>query len=311
MGASTGHRVDRQHLEPAGSTWNPLRARREDGKVGWACVKVSPGCANCYAEALNRRLGTAEPYTVAGLARQEHFLQPNILTAPLHWRAPRRVFLSSMTDVGGDWVTDEQLDQLWAVMALTPRHTYQVLTKRPERLGRYIARADFHRINAAAQTISGRRDIAVLPTQEHGMVGTAWPLANVWIGTSVENQAMAAERIPQLLETPAAMRFLSCEPLLGPVDVRNWLTYDWRPIEPGEEMGRVDWVIIGGESGQGARSMNVEWARSLIDQCFDAKVACFMKQLGRSPIGVGPVVNLHGSDLDEWPEDLRVQAFPE
>jgi protein gp37 len=244
-----------------------------------------------------------------------------------------------MTDLFGRWVPDEWIDRCFAVMALTPQHTHQVLTKRPERMAEYLN--DPHtpeRIALAAEQesgdlVTGLRIRKAIPLSETQAMPRLWPLPNVWLGTSVEDQARADERIPHLLRCPAAVRFLSCEPLLGPVDLGLWsatckccprrnnrwvrLTCNVRPdcgcatdsvprlLRPGlvrransnphgaldidglgikpsefEYLGDLHWVIVGGESGDGARPMHPDWARGLRDQCVAAGVPFFFKQFG-------------------------------
>lgn len=278
-------------------TWNPLRARRKDGggKVGWACVRVSPGCVNCYAATQNRQMwagGTGLDYTVPNLKLVETVRSEKALTQPLRWKKARRVFVCSMTDLFGEWVTDDEIEAVFGVMAQARQHTFQVLTKRPERMRAFLA--DIPRA-------------AVLP--------------NVWLGTSVEDQQRANERIPHLLATPAAVRFLSCEPLLGPIDLR-------RPKVPALDTAEIDWVIVGGESGARARPMNVLWVVDLVDQCRAAGIAPFVKQLGAKPYidrlvrcdSVEADLELQrtwlnladrkGGDINEWREDLRVREWP-
>jgi protein gp37 len=285
-------------IEWTDATWNPLRASVNDGAgVGWACVRVSQGCVNCYAATINRRLGTGLDYTVPALAKVSTYVDEKAMGKPSSWRKPRRVFVCSMSDLFGEWVTDSEILDVWLVMAANARHTFQVLTKRPERMREWVS----------------------------ARFGNVEPLPNVWLGTSVENQATANERIPHLLATPAAVRFLSCEPLLGPVDLRYTL------IVPPVMNGRVDWVIAGGESGPRARPMDLEWARAIVEQCKAAGVAVFVKQLGAKPMGrtvaftaaagaVGfegtwtsaamKLRDRKGGDPAEWPEDLRVRQWP-
>jgi protein gp37 len=268
------------------------------------------------------------------------------LSEPLTWRKPRRVFVNSMSDLFHEGVPFDYIDRVFAVMALTPRHTYQVLTKRPERMAEYLidsrdmlGNKTDERVSMEAENVGGDRD-KPLP----------WPLANVWLGTSTENQRAADERIPHLLKCPAAVRFLSCEPLLGPIDLKPWLGFLPLPsdaaryLERMSGVPRLHWVIVGGESGPGARPCNVEWVRSIVGQCGAAGVACFVKQLGSVPTmdaavwkamsDIGPVplldhrgaklgpelVRLHiegsskGGEMDGWPQacaDLRVREFPE
>lgn len=351
MGDGTG-------IQWTDATWNPLRARhRETGAEGWACVKVSPGCVNCYSKVMNQKQrfgkGTGLDYTVPALAQVEPYLDEATLTQPLRWRNPRRIFVCSMTDLFGDWVTDEQIDRIFAVMALTPQHTYQVLTKRPERMRAYLTTDDRDEaIGWKAHDLyehhGGAYEVAngLLHPRIHGM-RSVWPLPNVWLGVSVESQQYADERIPLLLDTPASVRFLSCEPLLEAVDLTD---LDYRvtlaryypdyakpkhPHDPeirydvlaGHMKGpddtglpKVDWVIVGGESGKGARAFDLAWARSLVQQCQDAGTAVFVKQLGSKPYespdrdgGTGYMVHLrhpHGGNPEEWPEDLRVREWP-
>lgn len=324
-------------------TWNPLRARRRDGmgKEGWACVRVSPGCVNCYAATQNRTTwagGTGLDYTVPALAKVETYVHDETLSKPLHWRKARRVFVCSMTDLFGDWVTDAQIDAVFGVMSAARRHTFQVLTKRPERMRAYLDR--FQPTPAWDGYIT--RD--GVPSNEvgHGAriyTPAWWPLPNVWLGTSVEDQQRANERIPALLETPAAVRFLSCEPLLGPIDL-----YDAAiaPLQNVAADGRIDWVIVGGESGVTSRPMDLAWARALVDQCKAAGVAVFVKQLGTKPMGEWGDANTpkhwltditkrpttttlelskqkngrwklsdrKGGSPSEWPSDLRVREWP-
>lgn len=299
------------------ASWNPLRAHAPGGavqKTGWACVRVSQGCVNCYAATINKRLGTGYDYTVPALAKVKPYLDEKALLAPTHWRKPRRIFVCSMTDLFGDWVTDEQIGEVFDVMARTPRHTFQVLTKRPKRMREWV--------NARRMLPLGQPK---LPGGYGWLSTEPWPLPNVWLGTSVEDQAAADERIPELEQTFAAVRFLSCEPLLGPVEI------------PGVGIGdsaHLDWVIIGGESGPRARPMNLAWARSLVRQSRLACTSVFVKQLGRIVMSseehafndwaAGNVATFrhdlgawtlrpkesHGGDPAEWPADLRVREWP-
>ncbi|MBV8971302.1 MAG: phage Gp37/Gp68 family protein [Sphingomonadaceae bacterium] len=304
-------------IEWTDATWNPVRAVRMDGakpgvtpaeraatlRPGWHCEHVSEGCRNCYAEGFNRRFGTMLDFVPGNLAPRgavEAYFDETMLLAPLKWRKARRIFVGSMTDLFGRWVTDEMLDRVFAVMALCPQHTFQVLTKRPERMRAYLSAPDVvDRIGAAQRSI----DPTVTCYDDVGS-DAIWPLTNVWLGTSVEDQAAADARILELLATPAAKRFLSCEPLLGPVDLNRtiggtlWIGgergcgalhrgtgapgcprelhhHHDEHCQPG-----VDWVIVGGESGPKARPMHPDWARSLRDQCAAAGVPFFFKQWG-------------------------------
>lgn len=285
-------------IEWTDATWNPLRARsRSSGKLGTHCVKVSPGCEHCYAEAINRRFGTGLTYRRQ--ANVETFADPRTLTQPLAWQRPRRVFVGSMTDVFGEWVERHTLAKLLGIAAYCRRHTFQFLTKRPERMCVLLAQMTLAEcLNAAGLAPD------FLP---------AWPLANVWLGVTAEDQQRADERIPWLLKTPAAVRFVSCEPLLGPVQLIN----EFGPRWLGETTvfhPRLDWVIVGGESGPQARPMHPDWARSLRDQCQAAGVAFFLKQWGEwAPVKQcrAPAVG-RMTDNDWWAcDDGRVIPCPE
>jgi protein gp37 len=294
------------------------------------CDYVSPGCANCYAATLiHRHSKNPNPkisLPIAGLTNERGrwtgkvYLNEPHLTDPLKWKRGRMIFVPSHGDLFHTDVPDWFIDRVFAVMALSPRHTFQVLTKRPERMREYLAglqsAADAH----APNTVSGRftptqvinlRMFAARPHVAGGFLGTAisastsWPLPNVWIGVSVENQATADERIPHLLATPAAVRFLSCEPLLSAVDLTR-LVYRgdrFNPLDTCNDMAapHIDWCIVGGESGPGARPMNIEWARSLVGQCRAAGVACFVKQ------DSGPRPGMKG----QIPDDIWVKEFPD
>jgi protein gp37 len=228
--------VEYTGIEWTDRTWNPVTG----------CTKVSPGCEHCYAERIARRF-TGSPAFPDGFAVTLH---PERLGAPLRWRGSCRVFVNSMSDLFHPQVPSEFIARVFAVMAATPWHTYQVLTKRPARMRALLTQP--------------------APVSE----GVGWPLPNVHLGVSAEDQKRAQLRIPVLLRTPAVLRFLSAEPLLGPLVLhRRWLARDG-------SSGGIGWVIVGGESGPGARPMRPEWARSLRDQCQAAGVAFFFKQWG-------------------------------
>lgn len=321
--------ANNSHIEWTDASWNCLAG----------CEAVSPGCANCYAATMTRRLEAMGQKDYAGLTTAKHFngkvrCLPHKLDVPLKWRKPRRVFVNSMSDLFHEDVPDEFIDKVFAVMALCPQHTFQVLTKRPERMCQHM--------NGKYLTDGVESECCTFLNAGLGKEPNpkAWPLPNVWLGISAEDQQQADERIPWLLKTPAAVRFVSAEPLLGPIDfgndllpsllsLRGCLKPDWTP-----RSDKVDWVIVGGESGSGARPCNLEWIRSIIGQCKAAGVACFVKQLGAKPFdgacdsepfdgscghGMGiadgrhylvGIDNKKGGDPDEWPEDLRVREFP-
>jgi len=264
--------ADHSKIEWTEATWNPVTG----------CTKVSPGCDNCYAEKIVERFHGKGAFAVVRRSDDKLFL-------PFRWRRPRRVFVNSMSDLFHDDVPDSFIANVWSVMARTPRHTYQVLTKRHARMRALLSSAAFQ---------DHVRSIAP---------GAAWPPPNVWLGVSVENQKWADIRVPALLATPAAVRWLSCEPLLGPVDlIRAVNKLDW--LDPASlQPGGIDWVVAGGESGRGARPMHPDWARSLRDQCARSGVPYFFKQHGQwEPLG--PLYDLdEDSDTDES-DDARMDA---
>lgn len=300
---------DSTGIEWTDSTWNPV--------VG--CTKVSQGCKNCYAKELHDKrhkayLSGAQLPDQYALPFEAVQLMPERLTAPLHWRKPRRVFVNSVSDLFHEDVPDEFIDRVFAVMALSPQHTFQVLTKRPERMRAYLN-----------TPMRGAEIDRADPRRIGGIYSN--PLPNVWLGTSVEDQAAAEARIGELLETPAAVRFLSCEPLLGPVNLKPKFLHPLDTITSVSTrqtwtVPRIGWVIVGGESGPGARPCDIGWIRSIVGQCQAAGTACFVKQVGAKPVGkwqpaAGKILtperlpDRKGGNPDEWPEDLRVREFPE
>lgn len=305
---STIEWLDRPGTKPA--TWNPIRARnRETGKIGWFCVHVHEGCKFCYAEGFNARLGNGARYVAQDEAKVEIFLDEKTLLQPLKWKHPRTIFVCSMTDLYGPWVKDEWLDKIKAVQALTPQHTYIELTKRPERMRDYATR-----MHDEPATETARRLVAVWPARANiPGGGIEIPLPNVWGLVSCSTQEDADKFVPILLNTPLAIRGVSAEPLLGPIDFtricllpqkpgsiragihvntlagrycESGVAYrgNWdvtRPVfDAGWPVLHLDWVIIGGESGRNARSMHPDWARPIVAQCEAAGVACFFKQWG-------------------------------
>lgn len=269
-------------IEWATDSWNPLRARaRETGKVGWFCVHKNDACANCYAEGMNRRLGTGIDYRAQDHAKVEIFLDEKMLTLPLRWKKPRKIFVCSMTDLFAEFVPDEFIDRMFAVMALCPQHTFQVLTKRPERMRAYVA--DTMRCENIYDHWYG---LSGKPAEI-----SAWPLPNVWLGVSVHDQESADQFIPLLLDTPAAKRFISYEPALARLNLTRLRPpgYTWLDCLEGraheglgtsQGHGRLDWVIVGGESGPHARPAHPDWFRKVRDDCAAAGVPYFHKQNG-------------------------------
>lgn len=254
-------------IEWTDATWSPVTG----------CTEVSEGCDHCYAKTFAERWRG-----IPGHPYEQGFdlkLWPERLDMPLRWRKPRRIFVNSMSDLFHDAVPDEFIAQAFAVMATAESHTFQVLTKRPGRMASLLSRQDFEaKVRHLRQQYPQWR------------MGMFWPLPNVWLGVSVETQKWADIRIPKLLATPAAVRFLSVEPLLAPVDLRLWLSGNPHP----------DWIIVGGESGIGYRPIELDWVRLLRDQAEAAKVAFFFKQWGgRTPKAGGRL--LDGRAWDEYP----------
>ena len=260
-----------------GETWNPVTG----------CTKVSAGCAHCYAQTFAERWRG-----IPGHPYEEGFdltLRPERLDEPLGWRKRRMIFVCSMSDLFHEDVPFEFVDQVFDVMWEAKQHIFQVLTKRPSRMAAWFG-----------GSLRWLEDYK--------------PPGHVWVGTTVENQQAADERIPLLLQVPAAIRFISVEPMLSAVDISpGYLGID-HPVSVG--ITSLDWLLCGAESGPGARPMDLEWARSLRDQCRAAGVPFFMKQLGsfwaretgsRWPDGHRDV---KGACMENWPEDLRVREYP-
>lgn len=269
------------------------------------CDHVSAGCNSCYAEALALRLQKMDPngkYKDGFAVR----LHPKALTLPLKWRKPSKVFVNSMSDQFHVQVPDDFTDQMFAVMALCPEHIFQVLTKRPGRAVRYLNNPErLMRVHRAAQRVYAEnpglrskldaKRPPILTLEE-----SVWPLPNVWMGTSVEDQSVA-HRIDALLECDAAVRFLSCEPLIGPLDLNPYLWEEAGPDWAGSNLRNpgIDWVITGGESGQGFRPLDLDWVRTIRDQCVYAEVAFFHKQ--GSGFKSGQHRELDGRTWDQFP----------
>jgi protein gp37 len=350
-------------IEWTDRTWNPVRG----------CSVISPGCTNCYAMKQAHRF-SGEGRAYFGLTKQTKAgpqwtgqirCVDSALEEPLRWRTPSRIFVNSMSDLFHEDVPFDFVDRVFAVMTLAPQHTFQILTKRAERMRDYIRgidgsaeRAeDLNRAACAvADGLSERFCRSYALSVDTGLQRAGWPLPNVWLGVSVENQKYADERIPLLQQTLAAIRFISYEPALGPINIGPFVTeaahavfrmlsrhygkdgFDPTGSQPEttlrvKQSHGLHWVIVGGESGSGARPFDVAWARSIVQQCKAAGVACFVKQLGANPewqqgcgdcdpcIGGAPCpqgynirMELHdkkGGDPSEWPEDLHVRQFPE
>jgi protein gp37 len=319
-------------IEWTDRTWNPIRG----------CSRVSEGCRHCYAESIAARFslpgnsfhGFAERTPDGPRWTGAVTLLKDRLPEPFSWKKPQRVFVNSMSDLFHEELPDAAIDQVFAVMALTPRQTYQVLTKRAERMLAYFRSFDgqtaFDRAFNLCAWASGLCE-GLTPREVAGPIEQIQRgLPNVWLGVSVEDQAAADARIPLLLQTPAAVRFISAEPLLDYVNLRCLNPGDIDALSP-VAWPALDWVIVGGESGAGARPFDIAWARAIVAQCQVAGVACFVKQLGANvhssdrhftfpprarylhteqPLYGVKLRDKKGGDPAEWPEDLRVREFP-
>jgi protein gp37 len=350
-------------IEWTDETWNPVTG----------CTKISPGCANCYAEGVSKRFWGKRKFTDVQCF-------PHLLVKPLRKRVPKRIFVCSMSDLFHDDVELDFIAAVFAVMAASPKMTFQVLTKRPERMKFFmewidemarIAKDTFPDDSKEWRRAQCLKGFALKYGTDVGnptaIAERPWPLSNVWKGVSVENQTTADERTRMLLQVPAATRFISYEPALEEVDLapvlngwcpycggdngdgpyefsaethgklkcncchRTWHHGGLRSYEDsyGDTLYRqgIDWVIVGGESGPGARPCNVEWIKSTVKQCKTAGVPCFVKQVGAKPCGhaqweheandgrgidpeLTPLVSSKGGDPDEWPKGIRVRQFP-
>lgn len=274
---------DRSGIEWTDATWNPVTG----------CTKVSPGCDHCYAETIAVRYGAPAYPNGFDVTLREHKLDQ-----PMRWRRPRMVFVNSMSDLFHADIHDDYIAKVFAVMAISEQHTFQILTKRHSRM-RSLLNSDFR--DQVAEAITDMMRAAKPParrwpvrfdrttTDGVNVWGPAeWPLPNVWLGVSTEDQKWAEIRIDALAETPAAIRFISGEPLLG------------RIVLAAEHLAALDWVIVGGESGANARPMDPDWARSLRDQCTAAGIPFLFKQWsGWQPKRLGR--ELDGRTWDERP----------
>ncbi|EHN09607.1 Phage protein [Patulibacter medicamentivorans] len=300
---------DRTGIQWTDATWNPVTG----------CSKVSPGCANCYAETVAKRFpekftddGTFRPWTPENTGHNV-LLHPDRLDQPLRWTRPRMVFVNSMSDLFHDDVPAEFIAEVFAVMAAAPTHTFQLLTKRPERMQAVVGSPLFRNVVEAKLAALIRGGAAAPPDY---LAGT-WPLLNVWLGVSIENRRYV-DRADVLRATPADVRFISAEPLIGPVVYDRWtgdpghqVHGSWLDVYDGPQLDltNIDWLIVGGESGPDARTMDLAWVRALRDACAASGTAFFMKQLG-TRLAAG-LASRKGDDPDEWPEDIRVRQMPD
>ncbi len=365
MGAKTG-------IAWTDSTWSPLRARIKTdaleiasakgytslvqiltatkpsgelrsppGKVGHHCEHASPGCELCYSETNNGRClpanGTGLPFDRRSRDLTDMFLDDGIMEWPLRWKRPRRIFVESQSDLFGEFVPDSLIDEVFATISLCPHHAFQVLTKRARRMLEYMTGGWQRRVGTVLTGRAKKGEITPMQLSDALVTLAFGTLPHVWLGVSCEDQQRADERIPLLLQTPAAVRWASYEPALGPINFSRYIPGRVNPNwtgraddSPRSEWG-LDWIVIGGESGAGARPMDIGWARATLKQCRVTRTPVFVKQLGADP----REGNANGScrDMDcthpdcgwirhrfsdrkggefaEWPADLRVRMFPE
>lgn len=307
---------DKTGIEWTDATWNPT--------VG--CSLVSAGCTNCYAmDQAHRFSGEGQYYE--GLTRVSGgrpvwtgkvTLKPHKLGQPLRWTRPRRIFVNSMSDLFHEEIPFEYIAACFGVMAASPEHQFQVLTKRPQRAQEFFDwlrdevwpetdpagyrnflcnTAARYLDNGSTEDYSRWSDILINKTEE-GTAPLVWPLRNVWLGVSVEDQEAADARIELLTKLPGAVRFLSCEPLIGPVTL-------------GEGLSQLDWVIVGGESGPRSRPCDQVWVEALLEQCREADVDFFFKQKGEVWARECGATSKKGGDISEFPEHLRVRELPQ
>ncbi|MGW2861881.1 DUF5131 family protein [Streptomyces sp. NPDC001205] len=289
------------NIEWTEQTWNPTTG----------CDRTSPGCDRCYALTMAKRLkgmGQAK-YQTDGDPRTSGpgfglAVHPDVLTEPLRWKKPRKVFVNSMSDLFHARVPREFLSRVFAVMAATPQHTYQILTKRPERAARILkdlctcgsGHPPGEHFRSAMEWAATSHSPTYVPGLKHGIYHrTAWPLPNVWLGTSIESDRYVG-RADALRDAPAAVRFISAEPLLGPL--------------PSADFTGIDWLIIGGESGPGARQFAPVWALDLIQAARSAGAAPFVKQLGSVWARENGASDGKGGKPADWPAALRVREYP-
>jgi protein gp37 len=275
--------MDNTMIEWCDSTWNPITG----------CTPVSEGCENCYAKRIVKRFPSIHGFTSGGCAYDPIEVDPlpfeiirihhKRLETPLRWKKPRRIFVGSMTDLFHNQVPYTEIDRIFEMMAAAKQHTFMILTKRPEWALEYF---------------------------QDGEPGV-FPYQNVWIGVTTENQAMADERMPVLLDIPAALRFVSIEPMLEPINIYPYLlsSYDHASLDhqmSGNECrtNKIDWVILGAETGPGRRPCKIEWMIDVVDQCWAAGVPVFVKQIND---GFGRVIK----NIDNFPNELRYREFPE
>lgn len=276
--------MSRSSIEWTMEVWNPTTG----------CNKVSPGCKNCYAEKMHNRLVNnpkmKDKYTRPFL--DGAFPHEGSLYLPINWKKPKTIFVNSMSDLFHENLSDEFIAKVFLIMVLCRQHTFQVLTKRADRMFRFMNKTaeEFAELisNAVYETDLGSKEDNeqdTLCAQTFNYIVDHFPLPNIWLGTSCENQATAMERIPYLMDTPAAIRWISAEPLLGPINFNHVDGAD-----------KLDWIVVGGESGPKRRLFDTDWARQIRDYCQEMKVKFFMKQIDK---------------IEPIPQTLMIREYPE
>lgn len=267
-----------------GKVWNPVTG----------CTKVSQGCKNCYAETIAKRFWKDRRFT-------EVQFHPERLEQPLHWKKPSMIFVNSMSDLFHEDIPDNFIADIFGIMAIGKQHTFQVLTKRPDRMLKFVKK------------YYGNSDY-IEPIYANYSHTAKIPIPNIWLGVSVENQEAANERIPLLLQTPAKIRWISAEPLLGKIDltfpIGHWedmkcdriIGWNGKWKEDCIAINKLDWVVVGCESGPNRRECKIEWVESIVEQCKSAKVPVFVKQLSMG----GAVIK----DINQFPKHLQIREYP-
>lgn len=320
-------------------SWNPIRG----------CSRVDEDCVNCYAEGVAARF-SGPGLAYEGLARRsgkglplwtgEVRMVPEHFADPIRWQRPRRIFVNSMSDLFHEKMTNEQIAAVFGVMAAARRHTFQVLTKRARRMHEWFQWVQSHdegdawtncHFEALRYEAQCNGDMSgAVHERSDDEPGRPWPLPNVHLGVSAGFQRAAEERVPWLLDTPAAVRWVSAEPLLAQIDLTKLAlpsgghldAYRGTGVRPSPLTGvpievsspGLDWIVLGGESGPRARNLDLDWIRYMVAQAAAAGVPLFLKQLGTRAVDGGAALQLddgHGGDENEWPEELRgIRHFP-
>jgi protein gp37 len=323
---------DGSSIEWCDASWQPVLG----------CTRVDHRCDNCYAIGVVHR-GMSEQHRGLTKLRPKNAsrpgmdwngtvrLQPDKLSEPLRWKRARRIFVCSLADLFHEKVPFEYVAAVFGVMAACPQHTFLVLTKRPERAHEFFAWASTRSNGEAVMEPDFKCHVHAWETLRSPFERTGWPLPNVHLGVSVSDQKTADDAIPKLLQCPAALHWVSAEPLLGPIDLTQSVAPGW----PGQRKPgpRLEWIVVGGESGPRARPCAMEWIDAIIGQCQTAGVPVFCKQLGSVVVSEERTVddpddqkffglkdrwawcagfrNGKGADPEEWPEDMRIRELPE